>query len=204
MSVLSDFRFALRSLLRVKGLAATVIATLALGIGANAAIFSVVNGVLLRPLVNRDEDRLIYIRQSARGIGAENASGVVAALNVGNGPGIGVPPDGGGVPVEGGGWPPAPPPPPPPHAARSIKVHSPHAVRPVLGTCISKSSLFPREDELGSGAHGYIVVRRGSISRRRSAPTSDGPRSAGRVQLASFSFASGLPESSARASDAEQ
>ena len=74
MSVLSDFRFAFRSLLRVKGLAATIIITLALGIGANAAIFSVVNGVLLRPLVNRDEDRLIYIRQSAKGIGAENAN----------------------------------------------------------------------------------------------------------------------------------
>ena len=57
----------LRALLRVKGLAATVVVTLALGIGANAAIFSVVRGVLLRPLVNRDEDRLIYIRQSAPG-----------------------------------------------------------------------------------------------------------------------------------------
>src|SRR5712692_11292910 len=68
-----DIRFALRSLLRAKGLATTVIVTLALGIGANAAIFSVVRGVLLRPLVNKDEDRLIYIRQSARGIGAENA-----------------------------------------------------------------------------------------------------------------------------------
>ena len=67
-----DIRFALRALLRVKGLAATVVVTLALGIGANAAIFSVVRGVLLRPLVNRDEDRLIYIRQSGPGIGAEN------------------------------------------------------------------------------------------------------------------------------------
>src|SRR5213593_2810430 len=67
-----DLRFALRSLLRAKGLAATVVVTLALGIGANAAIFSVVRGVLLRPLVNRDEDRLIYIRQSGPGIGAEN------------------------------------------------------------------------------------------------------------------------------------
>src|SRR6266581_5425032 len=69
-----DIRFALRALLRVKGLSATVVVTLALGIGANAAIFSVVRGVLLRPLVNRDEDRLIYIRQSARGIGADNAA----------------------------------------------------------------------------------------------------------------------------------
>src|ERR1700716_4067105 len=69
-----DIRFALRALARVKGLAATVIVTLALGIGANSAIFSVVRGVLLRPLVNKDEDRLIYIRQSARGIGADNAN----------------------------------------------------------------------------------------------------------------------------------
>src|SRR4026208_230381 len=74
MTLFSDLRFALRSLLRAKGLAITVVLTLALGIGANAAIFSVVRGVLLRPLVNRDEDRLIYIRQSAPGIGAENAA----------------------------------------------------------------------------------------------------------------------------------
>ena len=66
MNILTDLRFALRSLSRVKGLALTVVVTLALGIGANAAIFSVVRGVLLRPLANRDEDRLIYIRQSAR------------------------------------------------------------------------------------------------------------------------------------------
>ena len=71
--MLSDLRVALRSLARVKGLTFTVIITLALGIGANAAIFSVVRGVLLRPLANRDEDRLIYIRQSAPGIGVENA-----------------------------------------------------------------------------------------------------------------------------------
>ena len=73
MSLITDFRFALRSLARVKGLVATVVVTLALGIGANAAIFSVVRGVLLRPLVNRDQDRLIYLHQSARGIGVENA-----------------------------------------------------------------------------------------------------------------------------------
>ena len=68
----TDMRIGLRSLLRAKGLAATVVVTLALGIGANAAVFSVVRGVLLRPLVNRDEDRLLYIRQSAPGLGAEN------------------------------------------------------------------------------------------------------------------------------------
>src|SRR5258708_9030674 len=65
---LQDVRFAVRSLARTKGLAVTVILTLALGIGANAAIFSLVRGVLLRPLVNRDENRLIYIQQSAPGI----------------------------------------------------------------------------------------------------------------------------------------
>src|SRR5437762_8485901 len=57
-----DIRFALRSLMRAKGLTVTVVVTLALGIGANAAIFSVVRAVLLVPLVNRDADRLIYIR----------------------------------------------------------------------------------------------------------------------------------------------
>jgi putative ABC transport system permease protein len=70
---LNDLKFALRSLSRSPGLAVTVILTLALGIGANAAIFTLVRGVLLRPLVNRDEDRLIYIRQSEPGIGEENA-----------------------------------------------------------------------------------------------------------------------------------
>ena len=72
MSILTDFRYAFRSLARARGLAITVIVTLALGIGANAAIFSVVRGVLLRPLVNRDEARLIYIRQSAQGLGSDS------------------------------------------------------------------------------------------------------------------------------------
>jgi len=72
MSFVRDLRFAVYSLGRTPGLAFAVILTLALGIGANAAIFTLVRGVLLRPLVNRDEDRLIYIRQSAPGIGAEN------------------------------------------------------------------------------------------------------------------------------------
>src|SRR5438445_4655137 len=76
-----DLRCARRSLLRAKGLAATVVVTPALGIGANAAIFSVVRGVLLRPLVNRDEDRLIYIRQSGPGIGSANMTFSVPEIN---------------------------------------------------------------------------------------------------------------------------
>src|SRR3954462_3531725 len=80
MNLLTDLRFALRSFARAKGLATTVVVTLALGIGANAAIFSVVRGVLLRPLVNRDADRLIYIRQSAPGIGMANANFSVPEL----------------------------------------------------------------------------------------------------------------------------
>ena len=67
-----DIRFALRALVRAKTLTVTVVLTLALGIGANAAIFSVVRSVLLRPLVNRDPDRLIYIRQTAPGTGTDN------------------------------------------------------------------------------------------------------------------------------------
>src|SRR5918995_429320 len=80
MSWITDLRFALRSLARARGLAITVVLTLALGIGANAAIFSVVRGVLLRPLVNREAERLIYIRQSAPGIGVANIAFSVPEL----------------------------------------------------------------------------------------------------------------------------
>ncbi len=73
MTFLREMRFAFRSLARSKGLTFTVVATLALGIGANAAIFTLVHGVLLRPLVNRDEDRLIYIQQSSPAERVENA-----------------------------------------------------------------------------------------------------------------------------------
>jgi putative ABC transport system permease protein len=80
MSFVRDLRVAAHSLIRTPGLAIAVILTLALGIGANAAIFTLVRGVLLKPLVNRDEDRLIYIRQSAPGIGTENAAFSVPEL----------------------------------------------------------------------------------------------------------------------------
>src|SRR5437899_4473228 len=74
MSFLRDLRVAFYSLQRTQGLAITVIVTLALGIGANAAIFTLVRGVLLKPLVNRDENRLIYIRQSAPGNNDDNTT----------------------------------------------------------------------------------------------------------------------------------
>src|SRR5204862_7559883 len=73
MSFIRDLRFAVHSLARTPGLAFAVVLTLALGIGANAAIFALVRGVLLRPLANRDEDRLIYIHHSAPGLGVKNA-----------------------------------------------------------------------------------------------------------------------------------
>lgn len=72
VTFLRELKFAARTLARAKGLTITVVLTLALGIGANAAIFSLVRGVLLRPLVNRDEDRLVYIRQSAPGLQIDN------------------------------------------------------------------------------------------------------------------------------------
>jgi len=81
MSFVADLKYAFRSFTRAKGLALTVIVTLALGIGANAAIFSVVRSVLLRPLVNRDADRLIYIRQTAEGIATENLTFSVPEIN---------------------------------------------------------------------------------------------------------------------------
>jgi predicted permease len=80
MSFVRDLRLAAHSLIRTPGLATAVVLTLALGIGANAAIFTLVRGVLLKPLVNRGEDRLIYIRQSAPGIGEENAAFSVPEL----------------------------------------------------------------------------------------------------------------------------
>lgn len=74
MSFFRDLRIAVHSLMLTKGLSIAVIITLALGIGANAAIFTLVRGVLLKPLVNRDEQRLIYIRQSAPGIRVANTT----------------------------------------------------------------------------------------------------------------------------------
>src|SRR3984957_7924667 len=80
MSFFRDLRVAFHSLMRSKGLATIVILTLALGIGANAAIFTLVRGVLLKPLVNRDENRLMYIRQSAPSMGEDDTAFSVPEL----------------------------------------------------------------------------------------------------------------------------
>src|SRR4029453_2311185 len=72
--MITDIRFAFRKLRKSPGFTAIAVITLALGIGANAAIFTLVRGVLIKPLVNRDEDRLIYIRQSALGVGNKNST----------------------------------------------------------------------------------------------------------------------------------
>src|SRR5687767_8657513 len=72
MAIMGDVRYAIRSLLKHRGFTVIAIVTLALGIGANTAIFSLVRGVLFRPLPFNEPERLIGIRESKVGEGHGN------------------------------------------------------------------------------------------------------------------------------------
>ena len=72
--MLNDIRLALRTLPRMPGFSLAFILTLGLGIGANTAIFSVINGVLLRPLPYPDADRIMHLRQPQVSAGVEDTS----------------------------------------------------------------------------------------------------------------------------------
>ena len=67
-----DCGYGLRGIARNPGFSAIVIATLALGIGANTAIFSVVHGVLMRPLPYKAPERLVILSQAAPKIGEDS------------------------------------------------------------------------------------------------------------------------------------
>src|SRR4051812_24840560 len=67
-ALLQDIRYAVRTLRRTASLSLVIVASLAIGIGANTAIFSVVNGLLLRPLPYPDPDRLAVLWLRSPGI----------------------------------------------------------------------------------------------------------------------------------------
>src|SRR4051812_49426218 len=78
--LLHDIRFGVRTLIRNRVFTAFAVLTLGLGIGANTAIFSVIDGVLLKPLPYANGDRLLLIRQSAPLAGRANANVAIKEL----------------------------------------------------------------------------------------------------------------------------
>src|SRR3954467_6437209 len=72
MPFLADLRRTVRGLVRARGFAIAVVLTLALGIGANTAMFTLLRGTLLRPLPNREGEKRVYLRQSAPGAERSN------------------------------------------------------------------------------------------------------------------------------------
>jgi putative ABC transport system permease protein len=70
----NEIRMAVRQVIRNPGFAFAFVLTLGLGVGANTAIFSVINGVLLRPLPYPDADRIVHLRQPQRAAGVEDSS----------------------------------------------------------------------------------------------------------------------------------
>src|SRR5499427_6495225 len=72
--MISDFRYALRTLVKTPGFTLVAVLTLALGIGANTAIFSVVEGALLRPLPFPNSERLVRIYETLDENGARSAT----------------------------------------------------------------------------------------------------------------------------------
>jgi putative ABC transport system permease protein len=80
MTLWHDVRFALRALFKARGLSIAAILTLALGIGANTAIFSVVDAVLLRSLPFRRPAELVRVKAELRGLGSQNVGFSVPEL----------------------------------------------------------------------------------------------------------------------------
>jgi len=79
-TLLKNMRFSLRSMRRTPVMTIAVVATLAIGIGANTAVFSVVNGILIKPLPYSDPERLVSVAHVAPGIQLSDSRDVGSSL----------------------------------------------------------------------------------------------------------------------------